>query len=137
MIIEQTIIPNVVPETINKSKQVLAENIIQNVYPLFDEVYKSQVENISRVKKKLKEKKDEVSQQKIDLQSIMATYKRQKKVAKLLDRIEKLITSGLVYDGALKHETTILLKIVNKLENDKIDYHLRQTLQTINKRFSR
>lgn len=137
MIIEYTNIPNVIPETINKSKQVLAENIIQNVYPLFDEVYKSQVDNIERVKDELKAKKEEVTQQKNDLQGLMSAYKRQKKIAKLLDRIEKLITSGLVYDGALKHETTILLKIATKLENDKLDYHLRQTLQTINKRFSR
>jgi ATP-dependent Lon protease len=137
MIIEYTKIPNVVPETISESKQVLAENIIQNVYPLFDEVYKSKVDTIERVKDKLKAKKEEVSQQKTDLQGLMYAYKRQKKIAKLLDRIEKLITSGLVYDGALKHETTILLKIATKLENDKLDYHLRQTLQTINKRFSR
>ena len=137
MIIEYTNIPNVIPETIEKSKLVLAENIIQNVYPLFDEVYKSKVDNIERVKNKLKTKKEEVSQQKSDLQGLMYAYKRQKKIAKLLDRIDKLITSGLVYDGALKHETTILLKIVPKLENDKLDYHLRQTLQTINKRFSR
>lgn len=137
MIIEQTAIPNVIPENINKSKQILAENIIHNVYPLFDEVYKSQIENIKKVKGKLKAKKGEVLQQKNDLQTIMFTYKKQKKITKLLDRIEKLINSGLVYDGALKHETTILLKIVNKLEDDKLDYHLRQTLSTINKRFSR
>jgi hypothetical protein len=67
----------------------------------------------------------------------MDAYKRKKKVTKLLDRIEKLITSGLVYDGTLKHETIVLLKIVDKLEEDKLDYHLHATLQTISKRFSR
>jgi ATP-dependent Lon protease len=137
MIIEQTNIPNVIPETINKSKQVLAENIIQNVYPLFDEVYKSKVDSIERVKEELKAKKEKVTQQKNELQAIMNNYKRQKKITKLLDRIEKLITSGLVYDGTLKHETMILLKIITKLENEKLDYHLQSTLQTINKRFSR
>ncbi len=137
MIIEQTNIPNVIPETINKSKQILAENIIQNVYPLFDEVYKSKVNSIEIVKEELKAKKEKVTQQKNELQAIMNNYKRQKKITKLLDRIEKLITSGLVYDGTLKHETMILLKIITKLENEKLDYHLRSTLQTINKRFSR
>lgn len=137
MIIQETNIPNVVPEIINESKQVLAENIIQNVYPLFDEVYKSQVDNIGKVEKKLKVKKDEVGQQKNELKSLMNEYTKLKKVSKLLDRIEKLITSGLVYDGTLKHETTILLKIVNKLGSEKLDYHLRQTLSTINKRFAR
>lgn len=137
MRIEYTNIPNVVPETINISKQVLADNIIQNVYPLFDEVYKSKVDGIEKHKDKLKAKKEEVAKQKNELQALMDAYKKQKKITKLLDRIEKLITSGLVYDGALKHETTILLKIATKLEDDKLDYHLRKTLQTINKRFSR
>ena len=68
---------------------------------------------------------------------MMVEYKKKKKVSKLLDRIEKLITSGLVYDGTLKHETIILLKITTKLSEDKLDYHLKDTLTTISKRFSR
>lgn len=137
MKIIETKIPNVVPETIEKSKQVLANNIIRNVYPLFNEVYHSKVDNVQKLKKELETKKSVVSSEKEMLESIMAEYKRKKKISKLLDRIEKLITSGLVYDGHLKNETTILLKIVNKLPDDKIDYHLRDTLQTISKRFSR
>lgn len=137
MKIVETKIPNVIPETIDKSKQVLADNIIKNVYPLFNEVYHSKVDNIQKLKEELDVKKATVTKEKETLESIMAEYKRKKKVSKLLDRIEKLVTSGLVYDGHLKNETTILLKIVNKLPNDKLDYHLRDTLQTISKRFSR
>ena len=137
MKIEYTTIPNVVLETIDQAKQVLADSIIQNVYPLFDEVYKSKVAETKKIKKILKEKKNEVVQQKNNLQNLMNKYRKQKKIAKLLNRIEKMITSGLVYDGTLKHETSILLKIIPKLEDEKLDYHLRKTLQTINKRFSR
>jgi len=137
MKIVETKIPNVVPETIDKSKQVLADNIIKNVYPLFNEVYHSKVDTVQKLKEELATKKQAVSKEKETLENIMAEYKRKKKVSKLLDRIEKLVTSGLVYDGHLKNETTILLKIVNKLPNDKLDYHLRDTLQTISKRFSR
>ena len=137
MIIQETSIPNVIPETVESSKRVLAENIIQNVYPLFNEVYKSKVDGVDNLKKELDKKRDVVLLHKNELQEIMSTYKRKKKVAKLLDRIEKLITSGLIYDGALKHETKILLKIVNRLPDDKLDFHLRETLKTISKRFSR
>jgi len=137
MKIVETKIPNVIPETINESKQVLADNIIRNVYPLFNEVYHSKVDKVQNLKEALERKKAEVSQEKETLENIMSEYKRKKKISKLLDRIEKLITSGLVYDGHLKNETTILLKIINKLPNDKLDYHLRDTLQTISKRFSR
>lgn len=137
MIIEETTIPNVVPENIDSAKTVLAENIIENVYPLFDEVYNTRVEEIDDLKKSLEKKKDLVQKHKVSLEQMMAEYKRKKKIAKLLDRIEKLITSGLVYDGTLKHETVVLLKIATKLSEEKLDYHLKDTLRTISKRFSR
>ena len=137
MNIIETNIPNVLPTNINESKMVLADNIIANVYPLFNEVYSTRVEEIDVLKISLIQKKELVLKHKVALESMMEEYKRKKKIAKLLDRIEKLITSGLVYDGALKHETVILLKIATKLSDDKIDYHLKATLRTISKRFSR
>lgn len=137
MIIEETKIPNVIIENIEESKIILSENIIQNIYPLFDEIYSSQIDDIDICKKKFTTKKQKVLEQKNELQVLVDVYKKKKKVTKLLNRIEKLITSGLVYDGALKHETTILLKIATKLSDEKLDYHLRETLKTISKRFSR
>jgi ATP-dependent Lon protease len=136
MIIEETNIPNVTPENVEKTKVLLADNIIHNVYPLFNEVYHGHVEEIVRLNKDLKNKKKEVNAQKNDLQKLVDTYKSKKKVSKLFDRIEKLVNSGLIYDGALKHETTILLKIATKLPEEKLDYHLQDTLKTISKRFS-
>jgi hypothetical protein len=137
MIIEETSIPNVVPENISESKQVLADNIIQNVYPLFDEVYSTRVDEIDEIKKEIESKKSEVKTNKEFLEKLMNEYKRKKKISKLLSRVDKLITSGLVYDGAMKHETIVLLKIIPKLSEEKLDYHLRSTLTTISKRFSR
>ena len=137
MIITETNIPNVIPDNILKSKEVLADNIIANVYPLFSEVYTTRVDEIDLLKKDLKTKKELVRKHKVALEQMMAEYKKQKKVSKLLDRIEKLIATGLVYDGTLKHETVILLKIATKLSDEKLDYHLKDTLRTISKRFSR
>jgi len=137
MRIEETDIPNVVPDNIEKSKLILANSIINNVYPLFNEVFNSRVEEIDGLKKKLTEKKAEVFNKKDELEKLLTGYKRQKKIAKLLDRLEKLVSSGLVYDGSIKHETVVLLKIAHKLSDEKLDYHLRETLQTISKRFSK
>jgi hypothetical protein len=137
MIITETNIPNVVSDNIDHSKTVLADNIISNVYPLFNEVYGTRVTEIETMREEFQRKKDMVKKHKIALEQMMTEYKKKKKISKLLDRIEKLITSGLVYDGTLKHETIILLKIVTKLSEDKLDYHLKDTLTTISKRFSR
>jgi hypothetical protein len=67
----------------------------------------------------------------------MAEYTRKKKISKLLDRVEQLVESGLVYDGTLKHETVILLKIIDKLSSENLDQQLSKTIQMINKRFSK
>ena len=137
MIIEETNIPNVTKDNLDISKQILADNIIKNIYPLFNEVYTLNVEKIELSKKDLNQKKKLVQENKSELENLMNEYKIKKKVNKLLERIEKLITSGLVYDGTLKNETIVLLKVANKLPEEKIDYHLRELLQTISKRFAR
>lgn len=137
MIIKETNIPNVVPDNILQSKTVLADSIISNVYPLFNEVYSTRVDEIDILKKQLATKKEMVRKHKIALEQMMTEYKKMKKVAKLLDRIDKLISTGLVYDGTLKNETVILLKIATKLSDEKLDYHLKDTMRTISKRFSR
>jgi len=137
MIIQETTVPDVTEENLNKSKQTLAENIIKNVYPLFNEVYNSKLSGVDKLKYSLTEKRMLVKEKKNELQILIEEYKRTKKISKLLGRIEKLITSGLVYDGALKNETVIILRIVNTFSNDKLDHHLSNVLKNIGKRFSR
>jgi len=136
MIIENTKIPDVVIENIDISKMILADNIISNIYPLFDDMYSESLNSTKSLETQYKNKKIQVKKNKIKLEVLMLELTRVKKVLKLLDRIGKLINSGLVYDGSLKHETVILLKIINKLSNDKLDFHLRNTLKTISKRFA-
>lgn len=137
MIIKETTIPDVSLENIDQAKLILADSIIQNVYPLFDEVFNTRVAELQELQDVLKLKKEIVKEEKSALQEMVNNYNRKKKVAKLLDRIDKMVTSGLVYEGSLKNETTILLKIASKLSDEKLDYHLKSTLRTISKRFSR
>ena len=136
MKIIETKIP-VTPETIDQSKLILADNIIKNIYPLFDEVYQGKIGSVSGIKKVLKEKKSLVKQKKTKIEELMSGYNREKKISKLLTRIEKLVDSGLVYEGSIKSQTVILLKVIEKLNNEKLDHHLSQTLQIIRKRFQR
>jgi len=136
MIIEYTKIPDVTEENIDHSKIVLADSILSNVYPLFDDIYNGYLTSTKSLYSEYNKKKSEVQESKKKLESLMLELKRVKKVSKLLDRISKMINSGLVYDGNLKHETVILLKVVNKLSDDKLDVHLRNTLKTITKRFA-
>jgi hypothetical protein len=137
MIITETNIPDVTYETLDQSKLSLANGIINNVYPLFDEVYTSKNDQVDELKGQITSNNKKLKAEKQTIEKTMIEYKRQKRVSKLLQRLEKLVSSGLVYDGTLKHETVILLKILPKLSNEQIDDHLRKTLQVIKKRFAK
>jgi len=128
---------DVTEDNLDESKVILAENIISNVYPLFDDVYTEKVSQIKKLKTIYASRKEKVIKNKENLEIMMKQYDRKKKVSKLLTRLENLVDSGLVYDGHLKSETIVLLKIIDKLSDEKLTYHLSETLKIIGKRFSK
>ena len=137
MILQETAIPDVVNENLDQSKLTLANNVIKNVYPLFDEVQQEKKQEVKDLEKELHKSKNHIQQRKKVLKKILVDYNRQKKVRKLLNRVERLVNSGLIYDGTLKNDTRMLLKVISKLPDEKLDFHLQAVLKTINKRFSK
>jgi hypothetical protein len=137
MIIEETAIPNITHKNFDQSKTNLANSIIENVYPLFSEVYTIRTEEIDALKKENIKKKEVTANMRTNLENLARENAKQKKISTLLSRIEKLVNAGLIYDSSLKNETTILLKVITKLSDEKLDHHLKETLQIISKRFSR
>lgn len=136
MNIIETNIPDVSKSNINEQKQSIADNIIKNVYPLFDEVYQARLLQIAKTKKQLKKGKQQMKDEKETMEQLLISYKKEKKIAKVLERIDKLVKAGLTYDPTTKHETVILLKILDKLPSEKLDEQLTKTMQILNKRFS-
>ena len=136
MNIIETDIPDTTRHNISEHKEIIADSIIQNVYPLFDEVYQAKIDQVVQLKNKIKTGKANMQTQKETMQQLMRQYKKEKKVSKLLERIEKLVQAGLTYDGSMKHEIVILLKIVDKLPDDKLDMQLSKTMQILSKRFA-
>lgn len=137
MIITQTQFPDITESNLDESKVTLANNIIKNVYPLFDDVYTEKVSQLKKLKALYENRKSKVIENKTNLEIMLKKYDQKKKVSKLLTRLEKLVDSGLVYDGHLKSETIVLLKIIDKLSDEKLDHHLSETLKIIGKRFSK
>lgn len=137
MNIVETNIPDITVGNIDEAKLVLSNRIIESVYPLLDEVYSDQLSEIEGLRTQLKDKRKEVQESKTNLENLISDYNRKKKVKKLVDRISKLVSAGLVYDGSLKNETVILLKVVEKLPENKLDEHLSRMVKLISKRFSR
>jgi hypothetical protein len=132
-----TNISDINTNNIDKSKVALSNKIIKNVYPLFDEVYSDKLLKIEELEIKTQDKRNQISEEKNELEIFLKEYSRKKKIKKLLERLSKLISSGLVHDGSLRTETIIILKIINKLPDNKLDEHLHSTMKSITKRFSR
>jgi len=133
----ETQLPDVTKQNLDESKVVLADNIIKNVYPLFDDVYTQKLEEVKELDNVLKGKKIHVKEQKEQLETLLHVYNKKRKVTNLLGRLQKLVESGLVYDGTLRNDTVLLLKVIDKLSEEKVDYHIKQTMKLISTRFSR
>ena len=132
----QTTIPDVTETNLNEAKLNLSDNIINNVYPLFDDIIESRLQNTDKLELKLKAIREKVIEKKNEIEYLMAEHKRKQKVSKLLYRLEKLVKSGLIYDGSLKNETIILLKVVHTLDEKRLDMQLEQSLSILSKRFA-
>ena len=137
MKIELTNIPDINLENIDEAKVGLANKIISNIKPLFNDVSISKNRNIKKLKEDFKNKRNSVKKRKIELEGKLEHLNTRKKVKKLLERIDKLQTFGLLYEGEFRREMIIILKVIDKLEENKIDLYLKETMDIVNKRFSR
>jgi hypothetical protein len=137
MNIIETSIPDFSEKTIYQTKVLLAQKIIDNISPLLNEAYLAKGEYKKKLQEEAKLEKKKIDDAKREVQQIINDYNRKKKVARILDRINKLVESGLIHDNQLRHETVILLKILDKLPEDKLDMQLNRTIEVLNKRFSR
>lgn len=137
MNIIETNILDIDKSNIDTAKITLAKKIINKVTPMFDEVYTSKKASINNLKQNINQKKLKVKEEKSKLEIMISNYMRKQKIKKLLERLSKLVTSGIVNDGLLRKDTIILLKIIDKLPNDKLDEQLRLTMTNITKRFGK
>ena len=137
MRIIETNIPDIDTKNIDKSKVEFANKIIKGLKPLLTELQISKVEEVKVLTENLKVKRKEVLSEKGELERLLQEYKTKQKLKKLIDRISELVSSGLARDNQLRRETIILLKVVETLSSEKIDYHLHEITKTLTKRFAR
>ena len=135
MNIIETKIPDINVDNIDQSKVHLAEKIIYNINPLFDDLQQTKIEEFKFKVNEFKQLKKNVLSNKTEIETLFDHYKRKQKVKQLLERIDKLVSLGIVNEGQTKQETIILLKIIDKLPTDKLNFHLKETMKTISKRF--
>lgn len=128
---------DITPKNIDEQKVVLADQILNSVGPLFEKEIQDQKSGFSELREqknliglKLKTIKEE-------LQNHQSELNRETKRKKLLLRIQQLIDVGLTSDPSLRSEIIILLKVIDKMEDDLLDEHIERMIRTISKRFSK
>lgn len=135
MNIIETNIPDINVDNIDQSKVKLAEKIIKNINPLFDDLQDIKFDEFKFKVSEYKQLKKNVLSNKTEIESLFEHYKRKQKIHKLLERIDKLVSLGIMNEGQTKQETIVLLKIIDKLSTDKLNFYLKETIKTISKRF--
>jgi len=133
----ETVISDVNEKEIDNEKLLLAQSIINKIAPLLNDLYSEKIDRRKKLKDDIRLSKRTITAEKEQIELLLKDYNRKKKVAKILDRMTKLVESGLIQDNQLRHETIILLKILEKLPEDKLDIQLNRTMEVLNKRFSK
>jgi len=135
MNVVETSIPDVTKTNLDRTKLELSEKIVRGVYPLLSDFYSEESNQVELLENELRKKSIIIRKSKEELESRMGFYSKKKKLKKLIDRISRLVSTGLAYDNNLKNEIVVLLKVVEGLSDEKLDYHLKETLKMISKRF--
>jgi hypothetical protein len=137
MKIVETSIPDINIKNIDKSKLNLAEKIVKGIHPLLDDVYREKTKQLEEFKDDYKVLRQKVHRRKEELEQLMIEHRRKKRVKDLVEKISKLVSTGLVHEGAMRNQMVVLLKIVENLSEEKLNHQLREITNMVSKRFAR
>ncbi len=131
MKIIDTDIPDITTDNIDEQKLNLMNQIIEGIYPLLESsniLKQNQIKNLEE--EEFKKNKKLIRNSKSMLTELFNKYTKKKKINQLYECLSKLISHNNITD---KHETIILLRVVETLSNEKLDYHLYETIKLVNK----
>jgi len=131
-IIETKILDITSKEPVSKQKIKLANKIIENVQPLLDKKYMEKVKKIKELKKNISSKKLKIKSEKKVLENLINDFTKKTKIKSLLNRINKLIDIGALNTQELKNEMTIVVKVIDDLPIDKINFYMLECLKILN-----
>ena len=122
---------------IDKTKVEIADNILNMVGPLFESEIEETKGSMDKLKRKRAKVDAELTEAKETLEDLQRDFGQETKRKKLLNRIRQLIEANLTNDTSLKSEVIILLKVIDKLEDNLLDEHIESMIKSISKRFSK
>ena len=121
---------------VNESKLNLAENVINYIQPIFSKEYKQKIQEVKTLKKSYIDKKEKITQEKIELTDLLKTFSKKSKEKELLGKMGKLIQTGLIQES-MKNEMSVLLNSFEKLSEEKIISYLNETIRVLGQKFAK
>lgn len=119
-----------------KLKKRIAEDVIFNSKLLYGSKEKKLGETLKSLKKEINDTGNSLKKQQDEIQMLMSEQKRKIKIKTLLEKTKQLISSGLVERNSnLKKEIKIILKVVEELPEEKLDYHILDMMKVLNRSF--
>mgnify|MGYP001267581140 CR=1 FL=1 len=137
MKINITNIPDVNTENLDLAKVELANKVIRKFYPIVDKVYNDRVLKIKKLELLLQKNNVKINKEKSESEKLLIDYKRKEKIKTILERISKLVSSGLINETSAKKEMIVVLKNLDTLSDEKLNLYLSETLKILDKRFSK
>jgi hypothetical protein len=125
-----TEIPDIDINNLNEQKVNLMNQIIEGIYPLLENSNILKQNQIKNLEEEIKKNKKLIKSSKLMLTELFSKYTKKKKINQLYECLSKLVSHNNITD---KHETIILLRVVETLSNEKLDYHLYETIKLVNK----
>lgn len=133
MRIIETKIPDFEIEKSDENKISLANKVLQFISPILDEVYTEKVNQFKIFKKEYQNKKQEVLNQKNDLEILVKNIDKRKKEKKLLDNFNQLFSLKIITLHT-KNEIINILNSIDEITADKLDFYIRESDKIINRR---
>lgn len=124
-------------KNLDEHKISIANNILNLVGPMFEAEIKDTSGNLDKLQKNKIKLDKQLLEIKENLETVQVEFNRETKRKKLLNRIRQIIEVNLTQDPSLKSEVIILLKVIDKLEDNLLDEHIERMIKTLSKRFSR
>jgi len=119
-----------------QSKLNLADNVINYIQPIFSKDYKNKIQEIKNLKELVDKKQEKIKQEKVELSNLLKTFSKKSKEQELLNKMDKLIQTGLI-QHTMKEEMINLLNSFENMEEEKITNYLNEAIRVISQKFAK
>jgi hypothetical protein len=133
MKITETTVPDVTEKNIDQRKVELADIVTSSFGSLLGDMHEKKSKEEEDLTSKIEVNKERITNEKVEVQSLIDDYEKEKKVKKALEAVSKVDPVKLEYNRSLKSEIVVFLRIIEKLSSEKISSYLQDITKVSNK----